>query len=252
MHTFESLKQDLIRGGIEADDTLLVHSSMRQIGEVEGGAETVLNVFMDYPGRLGLVLFPSLSYSVVNGESPVYSVTDTPSVVGLLPELFRKRRGVVRSLHPTHSLAAYGPDAAEFIRGHERFDSPGHRESPWGRLYDRAGKILFIGTGLGCNTFLHAVEEWAEVPGMLTDEHQPLEVVDYQGNRTQVPSRRHVGTHSKYYHLAGPIFDEARAITHMKFGHAQTVLLDARKAADAVMKLLHDEPLFFTDEYQSP
>ncbi len=250
MHTFESLKMDLIRGGVKADDTLLVHSSMKKIGPVEGGADTVLDVFMDYPGKQGLILFPSLSYSLVGSETPVFSVTGTPAVTGILPELFRKRPGVVRSLHPTHSLAAYGADAAEFTSGHERFDSPGNRLSPWGKLYDRGGKILFIGTGINCNTFLHAVEEWADVPDSLTEEHQPLVVIDYSGNRIPVPSRRHVGTHSVYYHLMEPFFEEAGAISTLKFGDAECRLLDARKGADAVMKVLKKTPLFFTPEYQ--
>ena len=48
MHTKESLTDDLIRAGIQPSDTLLVHSSMKSIGAVDGGADTVLDALMDY------------------------------------------------------------------------------------------------------------------------------------------------------------------------------------------------------------
>ena len=36
-----------------------------------------------------------------------------------------------------------------------------------GKLYDRKAKIFFVGTGMGCNTFMHVLEEYAEVPNIL-------------------------------------------------------------------------------------
>ena len=105
MHTYISLRNDLEKLGIPQDGTLLIHSSMKSIGDVEGRADTVLDVFMDYFKEAGLLVFPTLTWSNVNAEQPVFNVRETPSVVGILPQLFRQRPGVIRSLHPTHSLA---------------------------------------------------------------------------------------------------------------------------------------------------
>ena len=71
-------------------DTVLVHSSMKSIGKVEGGADTVLDVLMDYFGKTGLLVFPTLTYTIYGEEKKIYSPEKTPSVVGLLPEMFRK------------------------------------------------------------------------------------------------------------------------------------------------------------------
>lgn len=184
--------------GLKPEDTALIHSSMRSVGPVEGCAEGLLAALRDYFAP-GLLVFPTLSWDLVNARQPVFSVRDTPCTTGILPEIFRKMPGVIRSLHPTHSVAAIGPDAAAFTAGHEKFDSPADRNSPWGRLYDRRAKILFVGTGLSCNTYLHGVEEWLPVPGMLTDEAENLVVYDYDGKRIEVPSRRHAGGHSEWY-----------------------------------------------------
>lgn len=250
MHTFESLTADLRNAGIVPEDTLLVHSSMKSIGEVEGGADTVLDVFMNYLKSDGLAVFPTLSYRL-NTENPRFDVRLTESQVGILPELFRQRPGVIRSLHPTHSLAAYGKDAAEFTAGHEKFDSPGAEYSPWWRLYERGGKILFLGTGINCNTYLHAVEEWLPVPGSLSEAKQPLEVVDYDGNVIAVPSRRHQGGHSRFYHRLEKLYRDNGAMIDVKFGDAQCVLADCRKLADLTLGALAKEPFIFTEGYQA-
>ena len=252
MHTKESLKRDLKALGLKETDFVLVHSSLKSIGEVEGRADAVLSAMEEYLSG-GLLILPTLSWSAVNDKQPVYSVRDTPSSVGALTEIFRKRPGVFRSLHPTHSLAAKGPRAAEFVAGHEKFDSPAHKDSPWGRLYSWCAKIMFIGTGqINCNTFLHGVEEWLPVPGMLTETHQQLVVFDEKGNRFEVPSRRHQGAHSRWYHLLEKEYREAGAVTEGVFGSAKVVILDAVKVGDITFEVLKKEPRFFTDDYQYP
>ena len=250
MHTKESLKRDLAAMGLAPNDTILVHSSMKSVGEVDGKADTVLDALMEYFAQ-GLVVFPTLSFRYVNAEQPVFSVLDTPSCTGILPELFRKREGVKRSLSPTHSLSAYGKDASEFVAGHENFDSPAHPDSPWGKLYRRNAYILFVGTTIGCNTFLHGVEEWLPVPGMLTEHHQKLEIIDENGNKISRPMRRHLGGHSAWYHLMEPVFREHGGLRDGKFGDAHVYVLSAKVAGDTVFELLKKTPQFFTAEYQN-
>ena len=237
--------------GFKGDETIIIHSSLKSIGETEKRADGILDALQEFFAE-GLLVFPSMSYSLVNAKQPVFSVRDTPCCVSSLPEIFRKRPGVIRSLHPTHAVAAIGKDAAEFVAGHEKFDSPAHPDSPWGKLYKRNAVIMFIGTKtIHCNTFLHGVEEWLPVPGMLTDYHEALVVYDYEGKRIEVPSRRHVGGHSKWYDLMQPVFRKAGALREGRFGDAEVFLVDARKAGDAVYQLLQKEPLFFTDDYQN-
>lgn len=249
MHTTESLKADLQKMGLTPADTVLIHSSMRSLGKVENGAEGVFDALAEYFAD-GLVAFPTLSWDLVDKHQPVYSVRDTPATTGVLPELFRKYKGVRRSLHPTHSIAALGKDAEKFLEGHEKFDSPCHRNSPWGRLYERDAKILFIGTSIICNTFLHGVEEWLPVPGMLTEDAENLVVYDYDGNRIEVPSRRHDGDHSQFYRCLEKEFIEAGALTEGKLGDAHVWILQAKAVGDYVYDLLKREPLFFTEEVQ--
>ncbi|MBO5761118.1 MAG: AAC(3) family N-acetyltransferase [Lentisphaeria bacterium] len=251
MHSYSSLKQDLIQLGLLPSDTVLVHSSMKSIGEVENGAETVLDVLMDHFEKTGLLVFPTLSYDIYGKKEKIFSPEKTPSVVGLLTEMFRKRDGVIRSLHPTHSVAAYGKDAVKFCSGHENFSTPCARKSPWGKLYDRNARILFIGTkSISCSTFFHAVEEFLPVPGMFEKDPYDLFLEKPDGSLFRIPSFRHHGHHNKYYSLAAPLLRENGALQEGKFGDAACFLLDARKSADLILALLKKTPLFFTEEYQ--
>lgn len=251
MHTYHSLTKDLAQSGLQPEDSVLVHSSMKAIGEVEGRADTVLDVLMDYFGQQGLLVLPTLTWSNVNAEQPRFSVRETPSVVGILPQLFRQRPGVIRSLHPTHSVAAWGTDAGEFCAGHERFQSPCARQSPWGKLYDRKGKILFLGASISHNTFLHAVEEWFDLDATVSLETQQLEVCDESGRVLSLPSRRHIGGHSRYYHLMEAPFLAAGALTRCRIGDAECCIIEARTAADCTRKMLLENPQMFILEWNN-
>src|SRR5699024_2708495 len=138
-------KEDLIKQletmNIDSKGTIIIHSSMKSIGEVEGQADTVLDAFSEFM-KDGLLVFPTHTWAHINEEQPKFYVEETPTNIGILTELFRKRPDVVRSLHPTHSVAALGNGAEEFVAGDEQFDTPIARGSSWGKLLDREAKIL--------------------------------------------------------------------------------------------------------------
>jgi len=166
MYTKGTLLNDLRDMNIDPKGTLLVHSSMKAIGQVEGGADTVIDALMEYM-KDGLLVFPTHTWAQMSREYTVFDVKSEPSCVGLLTNIFRSRPGVKRSLHPTHSVAAYGKDAEDFVAGEENSKTPCARSGCWGKLLDRHAQILFLGCPLSKNTFLHGVEEWNDIPNRL-------------------------------------------------------------------------------------
>lgn len=58
MHTKETLIQDLENMGLTGREAIMVHSSMKSIGEVEGGADTVVDAFMEF-FKDGLFMTPT-------------------------------------------------------------------------------------------------------------------------------------------------------------------------------------------------
>ena len=251
--TKDILKKQFADANLKHDDTVLIHSAMKKIGDVEGGAETFFQALEEYFAD-GLIAFPTLTWKIGLEGYPqagnVYSVKDSPTDISLLPELFRQREGVVRSLLPTHSLTAKGRDAAEFCKVEpSKIKSSLPWDSPWGRLYERNAKILFVGCTIQSCTFFHAVEEKAGIDGLFDPVPKHVKIIDYDGRETEIDMYRHLGAHSKYYRLPEALLFAEGALTMTTLGEAKTYVLDARKACDAILKLLKVVPQFFMDSY---
>ncbi|GGH31488.1 AAC(3) family N-acetyltransferase [Paenibacillus segetis] len=247
MHTKHSLIEQLEHAEIDKKGTLLMHSSFKSIGEVEGGADTVLDALSEYM-QDGLLVLPTHTWSYINAENPRFYVETSPSCIGILPELFRKRSGVVRSYHPTHSVAALGRDAASFVEGNERCDTPCHRESPWGKLLDRQATIILVGVDLRRNTFIHGIEEWLDIPGRLTDSHEELFTVLGDGTEIPVPSRRHHGlSWSEHFWKVESLLEEQGAIQRSQLGDANVWVCDTVKMTEILSDMLRKNPDLFSD-----
>lgn len=252
MYTKQDLLNDIVKLGIKPDDTLLIHSSMKSIGQVDGGADTVLDAFSEYLCEKGLLVFPTHTWDTVDVKHnhTVFDPMTEPACVGLLPNMFMKRKGVIRSLHPTHSVAALGHDAAEYVEGEMYIDTPCGRNGCWGKLYDRKAKILFIGCNLKHNTFLHGVEEWNNIPDRLDPEHKMYYIILPDGTKFERPFRRHYSVHARgvsvNYDKVAPMFYQKGIIHDGKFGDAKCVLCDAVGMADSVTKLLKENPELFS------
>ena len=80
MYTKEDLKEYLKAMGLTGKETILVHSSMKSIGEVEGRADTVLDALIEY-FKDGLLLLPTHTWKNINEDNPVYDPAVTPSCV---------------------------------------------------------------------------------------------------------------------------------------------------------------------------
>lgn len=247
MHTKESLLNQLEKMPIESNGTIIVHSSMKSIGEVVGGADTVINAFIEYM-QDGLLVFPTHTWDAVHADQPRFHVETTPSHIGILTERFRQHPSSIRSLHPTHSVAAIGKDAKEFTTGDEKFDTPTARESAWGKLLDHQAKIVLVGVGLETNTFIHGIEEWVDVPGRMTEAQEPLVTILPDGQEIAVPSRRHASSViSLHYPKVEELLVEKGAIEYAQLGEAKVLVCDAVLLNKYISTMLTIDPELFSN-----
>ena len=245
MYTKENLKQQLQQMGLTGKETILIHSSMKAIGEVEGGADAVLDAWMEYFAD-GLLLLPTHTWANVNAECPVYDYRSTPSCVGLLTNLFRQRAGVVRSLHPTHSLAGFGKGAAEYLAGEDENNTPCTPGGAYDRLKDCGGKILLVGVGHERNTYIHSVEEVLNVPNRLAAEPMELMTILPDGTEKKVCMRKHYNPDqphiSEDFVKLNQAFQDCGAVEEVVFGDAECLLCDAEKVFRVVRHVLAPDP----------
>ena len=152
----------LQRIGLGPGDSFIVHSSFKSLGEIVGGPETVIDALIKAVSPGGNLVLPTFNYTR-NIAEPYFDPAVVPCRTGIIPELGRKRPNAVRSLHPTHSITAIGPDADELIKDHMSFRSVGIG-SPIDRLAKMGGKVLLLGVRHTSNTMVHLGEEYAGTP----------------------------------------------------------------------------------------
>ena len=177
------------RLGITPGDVMMVHSSFDRFAGFSGKPTDVLRVLQDAVGPTGTLLMPTLPFTgtaveyVSRGE--IFDVRRTPSRVGLLTELFRRSPGVVRSVHPTHPVAARGGRAAEMVANHHLARTPCGEGSPFARFLEPDCRILFLGADIDSMTLFHCIEEILE-PGMpmspFTKDEMTLQSRDETGS----------------------------------------------------------------------
>jgi len=228
--------------GLQPGDTVLVHSALRRLGPVTSGADTVIDALLDAVGPTGTVAMPTHTWKMVNRDQPVFHQRFTPSCVGALTNVFRLRPAAIRSLHPTHSIAAIGARAAELTAGHELDRTPCPAAGPYGRLREWGGKVLIIGADLACCTFFHGCEEWAGMPGAFAAEPILLHSIVADGAVHAVPLHVHITKTWDQYPRLEPHLLAAGAMRIASLGDCPLRLLDARLTADWLIARLKADP----------
>lgn len=195
-HGPRELSAGLARLGVRRGDTLLVHSGFRRATGFQGGPHDVIACLLSAVGEEGNLLMVSLSYETSSYEhlrgDPLFDVRRTPSRMGIVSEIFRRRDGVRRSLHPTHPVLALGRDADWLVRDHERCSTPCGAGTPFAKLRELGGKVLFLDVPFGNFTFIHHIEDLLEgsLPfAVYRTESLPGRVLDRDGREWVVPTR---------------------------------------------------------------
>jgi aminoglycoside 3-N-acetyltransferase len=160
------VREDVVRAfrevGLREGDGVFVQTAMSAFGEIEGGAPTVVAALEEVLGPDGLIVMPAFPLTGSGAdhlaEHPVFDVRESPSRMGAITEHFRKLPGVVRSDHPTHSIAARGPGAEELVAGHADAETPFGVGTPFERMVQRGVTQVWFGTGLRTFTAYHAYE----------------------------------------------------------------------------------------------
>lgn len=251
-HTKKQLQEDLRALGIRPGDTVLMHSSFRSLGGIEGDAAGFFDAFLDLLGPQGTLVLPTLSYRTIYGGNPFF-INETPACVGWLPEYFRTSvEGVRRSLHPTHSCAAVGRERDFLVQGHEWDHTPVGANSPFRKMPLIGGKQLMLGCGLAPCTMMHGVEETVMPPYLLTDDATDYPVTGYDGVQRVMSVRRHafnVTGYAQRYVRLNTVLD-APELLRGKVLDADCFLLDTAAIWREGHRAMLRDPFYFVEKME--
>jgi aminoglycoside 3-N-acetyltransferase len=157
MLTHGELLDGFRRTNVKHGDTIIVHTSYKSLGGVEGGADTVIDVMRELVGERGTVLFPAFNFQSWT-ETHYFDVLETPSKMGMITELARLRPDAKRTPHPIYSFSVWGARADEFAAA-EDMEAYGPN-SAFALFHKINGTIVSIGLDFNSTFSMHHYIEY--------------------------------------------------------------------------------------------
>lgn len=182
--------------GLSEGDTVFVHSSMDQLN-LGFPFYRILPIMQEITGERGTLLFPTYpqlsSYEFLS-RGKIFDVRKTPSYTGILTEFARRQPRARRSLHPTKSVCAIGPQALELTSTHQMSPYPYDACSPYYKIIEASGKIIGIGVSTANLSFVHCVDDALKEDFPVQPYHPKLfaaQCINYEGQFEIVKTYAH-------------------------------------------------------------
>ena len=253
MLTLEKLVEGFRELGLETGDTLLVHSSYKSLGEVEGGPQTVIRALEEVLGAEGTLIMPTFNFDFNKGVS--WDVRKTRSKMGALTEIVRMDPRAKRVFHPFYSFAILGKHAE--MLGSLRYKSSYERNSVFGKLRDLDGKIMVIGLSYNDSmTFFHHIEQMEGVDYRFLKQFTG-EVTDENGNTYTDTFEMLVRDIDKgvmtMVDPMGALMEQAGVIQSAKIGKADVKLMKANEVYEFTAREMKRDPhlLYYVEKKDS-
>ena len=219
-------QQDIVKAlhsmGLTTGDKVLLHSSLASIGKVDGGAEAVVNAFLEVLGDAGTLLVP------VFGK------------LGIVTELVKQHPDAVISDCPKGTLAAIGADAEAFCKDHWKAETVHGDDTPYTRLADAGGYVCLLGVDQDRNTSLHSVEALLRLPYLNEETAEDFETAEGIQSKTW---SHYPGPHRDFIGLDRELRDSGNMTTGL-IGNAVTRLIRAADLFKVGLTLGKEDPSF--------
>lgn len=251
----DKLIRQLRKIGVSEGSTLVVHSSWLPHNGFRGKPADLVKTLKAAVGESGLLVMTSLPYQNMSSAQWLASgkpmnVRRSPSMMGLVSEVFRRSEGVRRSLSATHPLLAWGRDAERFVEGHEKTDRPFGAGSPFARILERDAIVLGFDAPFSTFTFhMYVEDQFADrlpiplyEPGLHSGK-----VIDYAGTESVQTIRVPSALANRHRRLDRIIarHEQNGALGRARLGNTQLVWIRASAMLQGVKELIDSGQHFY-------
>jgi len=178
------------------DRIVFVHSSWTALSHLVDSWKPVIELLRRSVGSRGTLVMPAYPMRGLSQrhleQHPSFDWRRSPSQAGLLSEIFRRMSGVQRSLHPTHSVSAWGAGAVDLTTGHDHSAVPFDDCSPFQKMYDRGAMVLNMGERR--MTFRHLADHLLQDElshDVYAEETIRVRLIDSRGVESWMETRGH-------------------------------------------------------------
>ncbi len=167
------LVSDLRRLGLQPGQTVMLHASVKAVGAVLGGPNSIIQVLLDMLTPAGTLMMyagwadipdfiddlpDSVRQTYIDHHPPFDPATARAvRYNSVLAEFLRTWPGARRSLNPEASMVAVGAQA-EYLTADHPLNYGYGAGSPLAKLVERKGQVLLLGAPLDTLTLLHHAE----------------------------------------------------------------------------------------------
>ena len=247
----QRIREALESCGTFRADVLFVHSSLSACGSIQGGPATVINALRAWISDRATLAMPThtWSYPDATGVAPVFDYRSTPSIVGAITDYYWRQTGVVRSQHPSHSIACSGPLAAELCTGHEYCDTPCGEGTPYRRMADGDSSVLMFGATMDSYTLFHTVEDAAQLAYLYYPRQVTLRSRSADGSIRSLSMWRQDMSVTRRFEETTTWLEEQQLLVRRKLGLGELLFVpSARTLQERVLVELRRDPLFLVSE----
>ena len=238
------LQSRLRRYGLGSGDTVMVHASWLSLNGFLGKPVEFIDALKQLVGDSGTISMPSMPYQnestreYLSRNRPL-KLHRTPSKMGILSEVFRRGKGVERSVNPAHPILAWGQHKDWLLEGHDAIDMSFGKGSPFDKLLQLDGKILCVDAPFSTITFTHFLEDRTsnQLPfDIYEPEMMSGLVIDADGNEqrieTKVLNPRSARLRREDRFVAA--LDREKAIKRFKLGNTRFILVSCRDMVSCI------------------
>ena len=241
----EQLVHELHKLGLDAGQVVFVHSSLRSLGVVAGGAGAVVDAFLEVLGTAGTLVVPTFTFAHGRVDDPIFDPQRDQSEMGAITEAVRTRPGARRSCPLLHSVAALGAQAEAITAVHG--PSAWAADGPFWQLYELDARIVLLGVPYLRCTWFHLIEQlvqvryraWSEKRAWLCQADGPIEPLP-----TWV-YRSHADFVGNDFNKLGAQLEEAGHVQVGAVGNAMTRCFAVRAALTLGVARYRQDPLLF-------
>ncbi len=212
------IKKCLTGLGLKTGDIVIVHSSLSSVGHIEGGADTLVDVFLETIGNEGTLVAP------------------VSASLGIFTQTLKNRSEALTSDCPLGTVAAIGADAEFICRDHWKADTAHGHDTPYLKIAGLGGYVCLLGVDQDRNTTLHSVEALLELPYLETKKAR-LE------NGNEKSWKYYPGPHRDFIGI-DHIMREKGKIKIGKVGNAVVRLMKSQDLIDIFTELGSSDPAF--------
>lgn len=268
MYSRERLANDIRNLGIRAADTVMLHASVRAVGEVAGGPDQIHLALKDVLTEEGTLMMyascPRYYDEVGRGnltkeqeqevleKLPAFDPLTVRSARdnGILVEFLRTYPGSRVNRHVARFV--FWGKQSEHLMSNQPWNYALGLGSPLERFLTLDGRIVLLGSDHDAVTFLHYVEHVAEIPGKrivryrvpVIEEGRPvwraMEEFDTSGDGV------HANWPDRFFaRIVGSLLAQTENMGR-RVGDAMTYILSARQLLDfalPLMKAVAEDPL---------